>query len=110
MAAPEESPQFDLSDRKVQDLRQLSVGGIRRVQQAHLAYEHALSIAGNLPSANDLIALQRAWRDYAPALSRHSHVLMAWLAMVDRSRSSLLRSRDLHHPGSTLPGDFAMHD
>ena len=54
--------------------------------QAHVAYEHALSIAGNPPHSTDVIALQQAGRDYAGAVAKHSQVVMAWLAMVDTSR------------------------
>jgi hypothetical protein len=76
---------FDPGSPKVRDLRQLMSVAYEDFHHAHLAYEHALSIAGP-QNCTDIIALQEAGRDYARAVVRHSQVVMAWLAMVDTSR------------------------
>jgi hypothetical protein len=92
MAMTEKSPRgdpvikFDPGSPKIQALRQLMSVAYEEFQKAHVAYEHALSIAGNPPSATDIIALQQAGRDYAKAVAKHSHAVMEWLAFVDRSR------------------------
>jgi hypothetical protein len=92
MVMTEESPfsdqviKFDPGSPKVQALRQSMSVAYEEFQEAHLAYEHALSIAGDPPTSTGVIALRQAGRDYARAVARHSHVVMDWLAMVDRSR------------------------
>jgi hypothetical protein len=77
---------FDPADPKVRDLRQLMSVAYEEFHQAHVAYEHALCIAGDPPTSTDVIALRQAGRDYARAVARYSQVVMAWLAMVDTSR------------------------
>jgi hypothetical protein len=77
---------FDPGSPKVQALRQSMFVAYEEFQKAHVAYEHALSVTGNSPNSADIIALQQAGRDYAGAVAKHSQVVMAWLAMVDRSR------------------------
>ena len=77
---------FDPSSPKVRDLRQLMCVAYEEFHQAHLAYERALSIPSDPPYPIDIITLQEVGRDYARAVARHSQVVMAWLAMVDRSR------------------------
>jgi hypothetical protein len=77
---------FDPGSSKVKALRQLMSVAYEDFQKAHIAYEHALSIAGNPRHFTDMTALQQVGRDYARALTKHSQVVMAWLAMVDTSR------------------------
>jgi hypothetical protein len=77
---------FDPGNPKAQALRQSLSVAYEEFQKAHLAYERALSIPGSPPNPTDMTALQQAGRDYARAVARHSEVVMAWLAMVDRSR------------------------
>jgi hypothetical protein len=77
---------FDPGNATVQDLRQSLSDAYEELQEAHRAYEQALSIEGHPLNSSDIIALQQAGRDYAKAVVRYSHVVMDWLAMVDRSR------------------------
>ena len=77
---------FDPGSPKVRALRQLMSVAHEEFHQAHVAYEHALSLAGNPPNPTDMMTLQAAGRDYARAVAKHSQVVMAWLAMVDTSR------------------------
>jgi hypothetical protein len=77
---------FDPGSPKLKALRQSMSDAYEEFQKAHLAYEHALSVAGKPPNPTDIIALQQAGRDYAQAVAKHSSVVMAWLAMVDTSR------------------------
>ena len=77
---------FDPGSPKVRDLRQLMSVAYEEFHQAHVAYEHALSVAGNPPNPTDINALQQAGRDYARTVAKHSQVVMAWLAMVNTSR------------------------
>lgn len=77
---------FDPGSPRVRDLRQLMCVAYEDFHQAHLAYEHAFSLAGNPPNPTDMTNLQQSGRDYARAVARHSDVVMAWLAMVDTSR------------------------
>jgi hypothetical protein len=92
MAMTEKSPRgdpvikFEPGSPKVQALRQLMSVAYEEFHQAHLAYEHALSLAGDPPNPADITALQVAGRDYARAVAKHSQVVMAWLAMVATSR------------------------
>ena len=80
------SIKFDPKNPKVRDLRQLVSEAYEEFHQAHIAYEHALSMAGDPPNSSDMNSLQRAGREYAKAVTRHSHLVMTWLAMVDRSK------------------------
>ena len=84
MAMTEKS--FDPGSAKVQALRQLITVAYEEFQEAHLAYERALSIASDPPNSIDIVALQQAGREYARAVAKHAHVVMEWLAMLDRSR------------------------
>ena len=77
---------FDPTNPKVQTLRQLMSVAYEEFHQAHVAYEQALSLAGNPPNPADIAALQHAGREYARAVAKHSEAVIAWLAMVDRIR------------------------
>jgi hypothetical protein len=76
---------FDPSKPKVEALRRSLSNAYEELQKAHLAYEQALSIAGDPPSSKDLTALRQAGGEYAVAVAKHTDAVMAWLAMVERS-------------------------
>jgi hypothetical protein len=55
---------------------------------AQLIYERRLSVADDTDSlkSGDIIAIRRSGREYAETVVRYSNAVMAWLALVDRSR------------------------
>jgi hypothetical protein len=77
---------FDPGNPKVHALRQSLSDAYGELQEAHLTYERALSIADSPPNSINIVALQQAGKAYAKAVVRYSHAVMAWLAMVDMSR------------------------
>jgi len=81
----EKVTKFDPDSPRAQAYRRSMSAAYEEFQKAHLAYENALSLADPLNSAS-IVALRQAGREYAKAVVRHSHVVMEWLAMVDRIR------------------------
>ena len=82
----DETNKLDLRNPTTQARRQEVSDAHQELLQAHLAYERALSIAADPLNSTAIIALQQVGRKYAEAVVRHSHVVMEWLALVERSR------------------------
>jgi hypothetical protein len=77
---------FEFNNPKVQALRELMSDAHEELQKGHLDYDRALSIATDPFDSTNVIPLQQAGRKYAEAVLHHSHVVMEWLALVERSR------------------------
>jgi hypothetical protein len=82
----DQTNKLDLRNPTTQARRQEVSDAHREFLEAHLAYERALSIAPDPLDSTSIIALQQAGRKYAEVILRHSHLVMEWLALVERSR------------------------
>jgi hypothetical protein len=79
---------------QAQALRQTMAEAYTVLCQAHVSYQHSMSIAVDTHSSTGgALALKREGRVYAAALTRYSEAAMAWLMFVD----VLLHSKN---PGS----------